>query len=203
MDNLIVPAAITLWVLALVFFRTYRIWLIYYALGTVGLALLLVYISQNLVPGQYAFEAATAESAHYVAGMVGIPTFVFEAVPNTILVLVIAQEVGWTALEVGVESSGLLEVAIFVGLVAFYLGWHWRRKLLFIAAGVAITFVANIARVLVIVLILHYWGKDWLLFAHTLVGKAVFFVLAIAIYWYLLTLPSILDLGRRFRTEQL
>jgi len=185
------------WIIALGFFRAYRVWLIYYALGAVGLAVILVYVAQSLTPGFYLYESATSNAAHYVAEWIGIPTRVFEAAPNTILVLVIRQEIGWTALEIGIESSGLLETTILIGLIAFYPGWARQRKTWFILAGVLITFLANICRLLVIILMLHYLGKDWLLVAHTLVGKVVFFVLAIAIYWYLLTLPTIRDLSRK------
>ena len=185
------------WLVAIAFFRAYRIWLIYYTLGAVGLALILVHVTQSLTPGFLVYETATSYVAHYLAELAGLPTRIFEAAPDTILVLVIAQEIGWTALQVGIESSGLLETTILIGLIAFYPGWPRTRKTVFIIVGVLVTFLANICRLLIIILMLHYLGKDWLLIAHTLVGKVVFFVLAIAIYWYLLTLPTIRDLGRK------
>jgi len=198
----VVAGAITLWGAGVLFFRVRRVWLLYYTLGAVGLAALLICAVQRLPSGVLHVEAMTAYGAHYVSRSLGIPTRIFQAAPNTVLVLVIAQDIGWTALQVGIECSGLLETAILVGLLAFYPGWPWQRKLVLILAGLATTYVANISRMVVIILIMHRMGKDWLLFAHTLVGKFVFFVLVIAIYWYLLTLPTITHLGRRLKAGE-
>ena len=202
MASLMVVGLVLLWIAAVAFFRAQRIWLVYYTLGAVGLALLLVYAIQRVGSGALTLETLTAYGAHFTATALGIPTRIFQAAPNTVLVMVIAQDVGWTALQVGIECSGLLETAIFVGLLAFYPGWQWRRRAVLIACGVTVTYVANVGRMLLIIAIMHWLGKDWLLFAHTLVGKFVFFVLVIVIYWYLLTLPTIVHLGRRLGTEE-
>lgn len=199
MDTILFVMLVALWVVALVFFRAYRIWIVFYTLGAVGLAFILVYIAQNLTSGQLFFQTATAYTVHLITNAIGIPTRIFEDVPGMVLVLVIAQEIGWTALEIGVESSGILEAAILVGLLGFYPGWSLQRKIKIITLGLAGTFVANIGRLLVIVFMLHYLGKDWLLFAHVLVGKVVFFVLEIIIFWYLLTMPTVSDLGKLLR----
>jgi exosortase family protein XrtG len=199
---LIAPALVLLWAAGVAFFHRQRIWILYYALGAVGLALILVGSVQRLLPRGSGLEAATAYGAHYLANAVGIPTRIFQAAPDTVLVMVISQEIGWTALQVGVECSGLLETAIFVGLVAFYPGWPRRRRAAAIACGVIATYVANLARMLLIIAIMHSMGKDWLLFAHTLVGKFAFFVLVVVIYWYLLTLPTIMHLRRQQRMKE-
>ncbi len=202
MEGPIAAVAVVLWGSGVLFFRAHRIWLLYYTLGAVGLAFLLVYVVQSLPSGVVGFETVTAYGAHYVATALHIPTRIFQAAPNTVLVLVIAQEIGWTALQVGIECSGLLETAIFVGLLAFYPGWPWQRKSALIMAGLGVTYLANIGRMLVIIFLLHRMGKDWLLFAHTLVGKFVFFALVIAMYWYLLTLPTIVNLAHRLKAEE-
>jgi exosortase family protein XrtG len=199
---LIAPALVLLWVAGVAFFHWQRIWILYYALGAVGLALLLVGVVQRFVPRGSGFEAATAYGAHYLANVFGIPTRIFQAAPDTVLVMVISQEIGWTALQVGVECSGLLETAIFVGLLAFYPGWSLKHKAAAIIYGTIATYLANLARMLLIISIMHSMGKDWLLIAHTLVGKFAFFALIIVIYWYVLTLPTIAHLRRQQQAKE-
>ncbi len=202
MASLIALGLVLLWLAGVLFFHSQRIWLLYYVLGAIGLALILVYVGQHFVPRVIGFEALTAYGAHYSANALGIPTRIFQAAPDTVLVMVIAQEIGWTALQVGVECSGLLETAILVGLLAFYPGWTVRRRLALIACGVVATYVANIGRMLIIIVIMHSMGKDWLLVAHTLVGKFVFFLFIVIIYWFLLTRPTITHLGKQLRAKE-
>jgi exosortase/archaeosortase family protein len=56
---------------------------------------------------------------------------------------------------------------------------------------------ANIIRMLVIVVMLNQFGKEALVLAHMYIGKAVFFVLVIAIFWFIITRTTLRDLARR------
>ncbi len=105
--------------------------------------------------------------------------------------LVVVQREGWTALQIGVESSALLEISVLVGLLSFYPGWSIPNRLWRMLMGIALTWLANLVRMLIIVLMLHFLGKEVLIIAHTFLGKLVFFVMTIAIYWYLITVPSL------------
>jgi exosortase family protein XrtG len=112
-----------------------------------------------------------------------------------LLVMVITQPIGWTALQIGVESSGVLEMSVFASLVLFYPGWSWQRRATISLAGVAATWVANVVRMVVITYMLHAMGKEALVLAHMYVGKALFFALTIGIYWYLITRPTLRGLN--------
>lgn len=52
------------------------------------------------------------------------------------------------------------------------------------------TYLANIIRILSIVLIVSVFGKTSIYLAHAIVGKIIFFVLIVILYWYLLTKPT-------------
>jgi exosortase family protein XrtG len=128
---------------------------------------------------------------------VGIPTRIFEGAPGVLLVLVIFQDVGWTVLQVGIESSGLLEISVLVSLLLFYPGWSISRRMKMITLGGLAMWCANIIRMLVIVVMLNQFGKEALVLAHMYIGKAVFFVLVIAIFWTLITRTTLRDLYRK------
>jgi exosortase family protein XrtG len=185
-----------LWVAGVAFLRRHRVWIAFYLLATVGLVYWVVVAGQT-----FGLELRLAQSVAWavsgIANAVGVPTRIFEGAPGVLLVLVVAQEVGWTVLQVGVESSGLLEISVLAALLLFYPGWSRARRLQTTLLGSAGIWLANILRMLVIVVMLNRLGKDALVLAHNYAGKALFFVLAIAIFWFLITRTTVRDLGRR------
>ncbi|MGQ9458037.1 MAG: hypothetical protein ACUVWW_11405 [Anaerolineae bacterium] len=185
------------WLALVLALRRSRIWLFYYLVAAVGWCFGIVFLLRELLPGETALSTATAYSTHYLADILDIPTRVFRSAPGLLLVLVIAQTSGWTALQVGLESSGLLELSVLSGLLLFYPGMPLLRRLLSLMAGLVATFAANVLRVLLIVVVLHFSGKDSLLFAHTFLGRAFFFAVTVAIYWYLMTRASLQVLRER------
>jgi len=195
----IFSAAAVVWAIVVVFFRYYRIWLFYYATASVGLAFLLIFGGSKIIPLQTWLEAAAAYHTHHLGQWLGVPTRIFEAAPGNILVAIVVQEPGWTALQVGVECSALLEASVLLGLLLFYPGWPWPKRVGLISLGLAVTYIANIIRLLFIVLTVHWLGKQSIFIAHTIVGRLIFFVLVAGIYWYALTRPTIRALGQRLQ----
>ena len=118
------------------------------------------------------------------------------------MVLVISQNLGWTVLNIGLESSGLLEIGVLTGMVGFYPGWTLRRRLLTIGLGVFATYVANVVRVSFIVASLHWGGKDLLFISHTVGGRLIFFALVVLIFWFVLSLPTLRTVQRNIQGWQ-
>ena len=188
------------WALAVLFFRANRIWLPFYVIGSVGLAFILIFAGRA-TPIEPWLQQGVAAGVHAVAEVIRIPTQIFRAAPGAVLVLVISQDVGWTMLQVTVESSGLLESGVIAGMLMFYPGWSLRRRLYLTGTALVATYLANILRLMVIVVTLRFVGKVSLLFSHTIIGRAVFFVAVIGIYWYLMTRPTILSVRSKLDEE--
>ncbi|MHB1159229.1 MAG: hypothetical protein ACYC3V_02685 [Chloroflexota bacterium] len=198
METLLGPlVAVGLWLGLLVFFRAHRIWLPYYALGSVGLATAIIYFGRGPLPLETWLKTITGIQVHQLMDLVGVPTRLFEGVPGALMVLVISQEIGWTVLHIDIECSGLLESAVLVGLLAFYPAWSLGKKLTLMAIGLAATYLANLARLVTIIAVLHWGGKDTLFMSHTVVGRAVFFAIVVLVYWFLLTRPTIETIRHR------
>lgn len=179
-----------LWLAAVIFFRLYRVWLLYYGLAAIGSAYWLV-ATANALHWQIFLARLVAFSVSQLSSVMGISTQTFENAPGLLMVLVITQEVGWTVLQVGVESSGMLEGIVLFSLVLFYPGWSWSRRLFSVAIGLFLTWGANILRLMIIVVLLHWLGKPVLVIAHTFLAKAAFFGMTVAIYWFLITRPTL------------
>lgn len=192
---LLIPVAI-IWLLGVIFFRRFRIWILYYLVGTLGLAYILVALITNVFNFELVFAHSVALVVHDLLNFVAIPTEIFQHAPGTLLVLVVTQKVGWTVLQIGVESSGMLEISVLISLVTFYPIWSWRKKMVLAVMGVAFTWLANVARMVIIVLMLHFFGKEALVLAHTFIGKAFFFIVTIVIYWFLMTTSSLAEIKK-------
>jgi exosortase family protein XrtG len=182
------------WLAAVVFTRHFRIWLVYYLLAAVGTAFWLVSVLGSWLNLETWLAYSVAWTVHTVSNGIGIPTQIFEKAPGLLLVMVVVQNIGWTVLQVGVESSGFLELSVLTSLLLFYPGWSWRRRALAVLLGDSASWMANIIRMLIIVVMLNRLGKDALVLAHVYVGKIVFFLLAVIIFWYLITFLTLRDL---------
>lgn len=190
MDFWLVAVLITFWALIVAFFRLNRIWLPYYIIGSVGLAFIIIFVGRA-TGLEHALQVGVAAGVHAASIALGLPTEIFISAPGAILVLVISQDIGWTMLQVTIESSGLLETGVIAGMLLFYPGWGGKKRIWFTVMAVVLTYLSNVIRLMVIVLTLHYMGKSSLLISHTIIGRAVFFALVVAIYWFLMTRPTL------------
>jgi len=180
-----------LWAGATFFFYHYRLWFLFYVVGAVGSALLIIYGGHALIPLERWLETSSAYSVHGIAALFGVQTRIFQEAPGSILVLVIPQGQGWTMLEIGIECSGLLEGAVLFGLLAFFPGWTAGPRIGRIFFGFLATFFGNLVRLLFIVLTLAYLGKDTLFLSHTVIGRIIFFLFVVIIFWTLITRPTL------------
>ena len=197
-------ALVLVWGLAVLFFRANRIWLPYYLIGSIGLAFIIIFVGRA-TPLQGLMESGVASSTFLMTNLMGIPARMFEAEANSLMIFVVGQLVGhdngWTMVRVTVECSSLLETGVISGMVGFYPAWSVRKRFMLVALGVIAAFVANIIRLAVIIWTLHWFGKDSLFIAHTIVGRAVFFVLIIAVFWYIITLPTMRVVAKKLQQD--
>lgn len=194
------PGLFVFWLMAIVFLRFYRIWLPYYVLGAVGGAYWLV-IGAKALGLEIELASLVASTVSSISNLLGISVQTFDRAPGLLLVLVVTQNVGWTVLQIGVESSSLLEISVLTSLLLFYPGWSLSQRMLSVVAGALATLAANIVRMMLIVGLLNEFGKPMLVVAHTFIGKTVFFVLTVVIYWLLITRPTLRLVGRLQRSK--
>jgi len=170
--------------------RTRR-WLAFYLTGAFGFVLLAISAMRSfgLDAGVETIEAAqVAWMARIVSVKVSQLGTSGLAIPN---------HTGWAVFDIGIECSALLETFAFAGLVGFYPAFAAGRKATTIAVGMAATWVINLLRILLIVAIINALGTSWVFPAHAVFGRIFFFVATVALYWYLVTRPTINVVSRR------
>lgn len=162
-----------------------RRWLAYFVTGAFGFVLVVLFYAQA-TGFDAVLEAVEARQVVWMAQRLGLDISLLGACG-----LAIRNHVGWAVFDIGVECSAILEMAAFAGLVAFYPAFRVAKRGVLVVIGVAATYVLNLARILVIVAIISAGGTDWVFAAHAVFGRVFFFAGVIAIFWYLVTRPTI------------
>ncbi|MDZ4180556.1 MAG: hypothetical protein U1E29_15230 [Coriobacteriia bacterium] len=182
---LVLLAAAAIWALLTWRLWATRRWLSFYITGALGFVLLAISFMRTL--GLDALvESVQASQVVVLGGFIGLE---LEHLGTS--GLAILNHTGWAVFDIGIECSALLEMFAFTGLVAFYPAFRAKRKGLTIAIGMAATWVVNLLRIMLIVGIINALGTAWVFPAHAVFGRIFFFVATIAVYWFLVTRPTI------------
>lgn len=105
--------------------------------------------------------------------------------------LVVPDPSGWSMLSIGIECSTLIEASVFAGILLFYPRFSARERVLRLAAGLGATFLINMSRLAIIVGMVGTFGKPVVPLAHAVVGRLIFFLGIVVVYWRLLTMPTL------------
>ena len=177
--------ATIIWIILTFMLWRSRRWLLFYLTGAFGFTLLMMFAAVILDWDTWleAIEAAQVAAISAALGMgVDLLGKTGLAIPN---------HTGWAVFDVGIECSALLEMSAIVGLTMFYPAFNGGRKLLTAGIGTVATYIANIMRILLIVAIINAFGTNWVFAAHAVFGRVFFFIATIALYWYLITRPTV------------
>jgi len=194
----LVPVAIA-WALTVRFFWRAGAWLPYFVLGATGAAFIVIVAMRDVVPGEDVLRTATAFLVDRASLLLGINTTLLKSNPGELLVVGVPHHNEWTMLSIGIECSGLLETAALLGLVSFFPAMPAGKRMRVLLLALVLTFLANVVRMLVIVAAVAYGGQDMLDVAHVVLGRLVFFVLAIGIYWFAITKPTLTAVSARLK----
>lgn len=97
------------------------------------------------------------------------------------------------------ECSGVIEFLAYVSLVAFYPLYNRQAKIIAGVIGTFWIFAANVIRLLLIVAIVKYCGSASLFWAHSVLGRLLFYTLVIILYYNVFTRPQMINgLHQRF-----
>lgn len=177
--------ALVVWVAATAALGSLRRWLSFYVVGAFGFVLLVAFgaAALNL---DAVVENIEALQVTFLAGLFGIGVHVVDSTG-----LAIPNHTGWAVFDIGLECSAILEMAAVVGLTSFYPAFRPVKRLKFALIGLTVTYCINIARVLLIVAIINALGTGWVFAAHAVFGRVFFFAGTVALYWFLITRPTI------------
>ena len=183
------------WAAVVFLLRRSRRWLLFYLTGGLGFVLVVLFWAST-------FGADTmleALEARQTVGLAGASGIALSLIGET--GLAIPNHTGWAVFDVGIECSALLEMSAIIGLVMFYPAFSAGRKVTTAIIGTAVTYAINIARIMLIVALINAFGTSWVFAAHAVFGRILFFIGTVALYWWLVTRPTVTRIGRDLAGE--
>lgn len=121
-----------------------------------------------------------------LAGIVGSLTHTFSAYAQY-GILYIQAKGGSLTLLVNYECSGMIEVAGYLSLLAFDRVYDYLERWVLGAVGTAYLLAADAIRLTLIAEIVHSFGVSAYYAAHLLVGRALFYIFDIVLYYCIFT----------------
>ena len=160
----------------------------YVVLGVVGTFFIIISLANNNV---ISFLMSLNTSG---AGVVGMLTGFYTVAPTLGIIHIVS---GQSAINLFItyECSALIELAAYIALVLFFPFFkNLQQRLKLLGFGVIYLLLANMLRLTVTALIIHFLGLPSLIWAHVIVGRLIFYVLTIILYFYVFTRSQVLHI---------
>ena len=187
MIYVVAAAAIGLWVWILRVLRKAGLKFWRYLLGSCGIFLILLI----LVRPWLVLPLARLIAA--IAGIFGKVTGFYQAYYRYGVIFIESLN-GAITVNIDLECSGFIEISAFVSLLAFYGIYNIPERIYIGVIGTLYTMLTNALRIAVICTMIHFLGTDYYYVAHTIVGRIVFYVLQVILYFYIFTKPHVLKM---------
>lgn len=187
MIYVVAAAAIGLWVWLLRVLRKAGLKFWRYLLGSCGIFLILLI----LVRPWLVLPLARLIAA--IAGIFGKVTGFYQAYYRYGVIFIESLN-GAITVNIDLECSGFIEISAFISLLAFYGIYNIPERIYIGVIGTLYTMLTNGLRIAVICTMIHFLGTDYYYVAHTIVGRIVFYVLQVILYFYIFTKPHVLKM---------
>ncbi len=185
MKYLVGLVAVVIWLYVLRVLKSCKLAAWRFFVGSIGLfILMMVYLRPILLQ-------PLARTVAAIAGTVGKLTNFYEAYFKYGVIFIDAPQITIT-LQIDLECSGILEIMAFVALLAFFDVYNRNEKIFVGILGVLGIIVANAIRIIVICIMIYFGGVDVYYVAHAMVGRVVFYVMSVLLYFYIFTKPQII-----------
>lgn len=172
------------WLYFLTIFKRRKLEFFYFLIGSVGMFLFAFILLRDIMT-----DVLTTLTC-YLTGVLGNALGFFKAY-TAHAILFIENADGPISLYVDFECGGVIEILVFVSLIFFFSVYNFKEKLLISLAGIVWILVANIIRLFSICLIINQFGNESYYVAHTIVGRLIFYMLSIILYFYVFTRAQI------------
>ena len=187
MIYVVAAAAIGLWVWLLRVLRKAGLKFWRYLLGSCGIFLILLI----LVRPWLVLPLARLIAA--IAGIFGKLTGFYQAYYRYGVIFIESLN-GAITVNIDLECSGFIEISAFISLLAFYGIYNIPERIYIGVVGTLYTMLTNALRIAVICTMIHFLGTDYYYVAHTIVGRIVFYVLQVILYFFIFTKPHVLKM---------
>ena len=187
MIYIVAAAAIGLWVWLLRVLRKAGLKFWRYLLGSCGIFLILLILVRPWIVLPLARLIAA------IAGIFGKVTGFYQAYYRYGVIFIESLN-GAITVNIDLECSGFIEISAFISLLSFYGIYNIPERIYIGVVGTLYTMLTNALRIAVICTMIHFLGTDYYYVAHTIVGRIVFYVLQVILYFFIFTRPHVLKM---------
>lgn len=186
MMKILILFAVIIWLYLLTLLKRTKLSAYYFWLGSVGLFIILASIS-NICFAQV-MPKFIAEILKYISYI--LKNFSINISQSSILINIGSNN--YAELFINYECSGMLETIAFISMLTFFPIYENGEKLIIGFLGFIWILIANIVRLLITITILDYYGINALFIAHSIIGRVIFYVVVILLYYQVFTKPQII-----------
>ncbi|MDD6571076.1 MAG: exosortase family protein XrtG [Thermoflexaceae bacterium] len=177
-------ALIVAWIYVLSVLRRGKLGFYHFLLGSVGTFLILLgllpYIKGYFISGFVD-----------VIGIAGKLTGMYESYAEYGMIFINHGDTVMS-LYVDMECSGIIEMMVFVSLLGFFPAYKFPEKIKTGILGVFLICVFNFIRIFVIIALIFVFGSSVYSLAHAIIGRLIFYVLTLTLYFYVFTKKQIM-----------
>ncbi len=184
--NVFAILAFVVWIYLLSVFYRGKMGFFYFIFGSIGsFFFLMLYLKPVLMP-------VLVQLVTSVTGILGKGTGLFEAYRDySILFIESPKDGGALSLYIDFECSGIIEILVFISLLAFFQVYGIWQRIVIGAIGCVVIFFSNVTRIFIICVMIRIWGNEVYFLAHTLIGRIVFYIFAVLLYYFVFTKAQI------------
>ncbi len=183
---------ICVWLTLLIVVNQAELPAFYYWLGAGGAFLILTFASRKYCVWLLASLVSRG------AGWVGQLTHSFTAYPFPALIAINTHG-GTLNLLLDYECSGIIEMNAYLSLLIFFPIYNAKEKIILGTLGSLWLYVVNVARVVLVGCVIHFFNLHALFWVHNVFGRLLFYILTIWMYYTVFTHSKLIDkiLGRK------
>lgn len=180
MMNLKILLGIALWIYGLSVLKRARLSAFYFIVGSAGLFFILTAISRPY--WVWFFTHAVIHGVALFTELTNWGQIMFK------MGLVYINNGGNPVImSIDYECSGIIETCAFVSLVVFYPAYQRREKVFYGVFGLLYIYLINVLRLNIVIAIVHFGGGESFFLAHSVIGRLIFYVLVIVLYYNVFT----------------
>lgn len=169
-----------IWLYSLSVLKRVQLPAYFFIVGSIGLFFILIALSDP-----YWVWFSTHMVVWAIKGL-GILTGICHVMTKYGIVHIISQH-ATTMMTIDYECSGIIETTAYVALITFFPAYDRRERLFYGILGIMWIYLDNVLRLTIVTIIVHFFGPSSFFVAHTIIGRLIFYVLVIALYYNVFT----------------
>ncbi|RRG09144.1 MAG: exosortase family protein XrtG [Lactobacillus sp.] len=182
--NVYIIVGTIIWLYVLSVLKRSKLSAFFFIVGSGGLFFILIALSDPY--WVWFFTHAVLHGIGWLGGLTHMSTIM----PKYGLVS-ISNPTSPVMMSIDYECSGIIETTAFISLAVFYPLFNKFEKVFFVLWGILWIYLANVIRLMTVITITHFGGGNLFFLAHSVIGRMVFYVLVIVLYYNVFTYSQI------------